>query len=539
MKFDYDQFFREQPLNIHDQPNRHLKTAELCRGKVIDIGCGTGSLTDYFKGEYEGYDVSNVAINKAQENRRGSAKFYCADFTLVKDYDFSKYDTIVMAEFLEHIENDFNIFDSIKKTAKKGTRIIVSVPNYKNVPSPDHVREFTFLDIRKKLEKFGRVRFHNWVGENDRMIVSVIIGEENPNILSLGIVAKDEEKGIEHAIISALGVCDHVYILVDDFTTDKTEEIAKRYTEFVCLYKWTGDFSGARNLLMKKLFTPWVLFLDGHEYLKTPPSVDLTKESKFDSFMCQIQIDSGAIVRYPRIHKSDLVFHDKVHNKLDAKFIGVDKKIMIVHNRVGGQSKESVKNRELQRHQMMTEIMGKEIRRNPKSTRSAFHLAMHFQARLDYKKAVKYYKLYLKYSTYLAERWFVRWNLTLCYYNRRNLWRAEHCALLMEKESPGRWETNHILGMVNMAQKNYLKAAEFFIKSLDYKEQEAEYKPIQRNKSTTWNLIGECFFNLARFDDASIAFHRSSYLCENKEFKKVAKNRGELMHKIAVANSKK
>lgn len=537
--FDYDKFFREQPLNIHDQPERHLKIAELCLGKVIDIGCGTGSLTDYFKGEYEGYDVSSVAINKAQQNRRKNTIFCCVDFTLVTDYDFSKHDTIVMSEFLEHVENDHNIFDSIKKTAKPGTRLIVSVPNYKNVPSPDHVREFTFLQLREKLEKLGRVRFQNWSGENARMIVLVIIGEKRQDILSLGIIAKDEEKGIEHAIISALGVCDHVYILVDDSTTDKTEEIAKRYTEFVSLYKWTGDFSAARNKLMQKLFTPWILFLDGHEYLKKRPSVDLMNEEKFDSFMCQIELESGSIVRYPRIHKSDLVFHDKLHNTLDTKSVGVDKKILIVHDRIKSQNKKSVENRELQRDKMMNEIMIKEIRRSPSNTRASLHLGLHFQARLQYKKAIKYYKLYLKYSKYFPERWFIRWNLTLCYYSLGQLWRAELHAIQLERESPDRWETDHILGMVNMAQKNYLKASEFFVKSFECKEQEAEYKPIKRNRSITWNLIGDCFFNLAKFSDAGIAFRRSGDLCENKDFKMVALKRADLMEKMSVANFEK
>jgi len=69
-------FFSNSPLNIHDQPERHQTVEKLCRGVVLDIGCGTGSLSEYYKGEYIGFDISKVAIEKAKEGRRKDAKFF-------------------------------------------------------------------------------------------------------------------------------------------------------------------------------------------------------------------------------------------------------------------------------------------------------------------------------------------------------------------------------------------------------------------------------------------------------------------------------
>ena len=536
--FDYDKFFNENPLDVHDQVERHEKIASLCRGKVLDIGCGTGSLSRYYKGEYKGYDISSVAIEKAKTHRRKDAFFGVLDFTTAKNQDFSKVDTIVMAEFLEHIDDDLNIFEAIKKTAKPGTRVIISVPNGKAVPSPDHVREFNFFQLKTKFASFGNLNFVNWIGANQRIICYFEVGIFTTEFLTLGIIAKNEGKGIEHCITSCLGVCDDVIVLVDDTTTDKTEEIARRYTEKVLRYKWNNSFSDARNELLSYVNTPWVLFLDGHEYLQTPPNLARLHASYDEAMMCQITLDNKSIVRYPRLHRANLKYENAVHNKLSCERLGVDNEIMIVHDRVNGQDEESTKAREKQRHQMIVGIMGKQIKEDKTDIRASMHLGLHFHARQEFKKAIKYYKLYLKFSKYAGERWYIRFNLTLCYLALNRKWRAEFCALKLSSESKNRWESNFILGLCYFAQKDYQKAVSQYIESLEVKEQESEYKPIVRDRSATWNQIGECFFNLGQYENAGISFHRASFFCEDKEFKKFLFSRGELMYKIFAQNAK-
>ena len=536
--FDYNKFFSENPLDIHNQVERHEKTASLCRGNTIDIGCGTGSLTEYYKGEYHGYDISSVAIEKAREHRRKNASFDVLDITKEKEIDFSDYDTIVLAEFLEHIEYDENIFKSIKNTAKKGTRVIISVPNHKGVQSPDHVREFTVLELRKKLSHLGKVVFVNWIGSDRRILCYVDIGVQKRDLLTLGIIAKNEGKGIERCISSCLEFCDDVVVLVDDTTTDKTAEIARRYTENVFMYEWQNDFSQARNQLLCRVKTPWVLFVDGHEYVKTPLNIENLKASHDQALMCQITLDNGSIVRYPRLHVRELLYENQVHNKLVCDRLGIDKDIMIVHDRVNGQDEESTKAREKQRHEMITGIMGKQIKEDKKNTRASMHLGLHYNARHNYKKAIKYYKMYLKYSTYKGERWYVRFNIVLCYLSLGKTWRAEYHANLLEKESKNRWETKYVLGMCYSVQKDYSRAVKQFVEALGVNEQESEYKPIPRDLSVHWNQIGECFFNLCQYENAGIAFHRASASSDNEVFKKMLFDRGELMNKIFLDQQK-
>jgi len=531
--FDYNKFFKESPLDIHNQPERHDKIASLCKGSVIDIGCGTGSLTEYYKGEYIGYDISSVAITKAREHRRKDARFFAGDFLKLAGFDFGSYSTIVMAEFLEHVIDDDVIIESIKKTASYGTRIIISVPNYKKIPSPDHVRIFTVSKLINKFSELGKITFYNWGGENERIIMTVDFKVPQKKIITLGIIAKDEEKGIEHAILSALEVVDDVIILVDNKTKDATEKIARRYTKNVFLYNWTGDFSAARNELLSKVETPWILFIDGHEYLDWSTGLEDLNESKNDALMCEIRLESKAIVRYPRLHKSKLRYKDAVHNRLTCNNLGNFNNILLVHDRVHGQSSKSVAEREKQRDKMVIGIMGKQLKKNKKNTRAALHLGLHYQARKKRKLAIKNYKLYLRYSNFPGERWYVRFNLAMCYFADKKNVKAEYQTVLMEKESPGRWETNYMRGVYLMNQKKESEAILYFVKSLEVVEQESAYKPIVRDFSIVWNNIGECYFRLQNYYEAGEGFKRGSEHAKDDKFKNLLKRRSQLMFKMA------
>lgn len=531
--FDYDKFFKKNPLGIHNQPERHDKIASLCKGHVIDIGCGTGTLTDYYQGDYCGYDISGEAIKKAREHRRKNACFFTADFTKPTELDFSNFDTIVMAEFLEHIENDEEIFKSIKETAHHGTRIIISVPNHNRVPSPDHVRTFTVAQLKKRFSELGNIKFHNWLGQNQRIILTIDFKEPQKKEITLGIIAKDEEKGIEKTILTALETTQDIVILVDNRTKDKTEQIAKLYTENTFLYTWQNDFSKARNELLSKVKTPWVLFIDGHEYLERAVGLENLNELENDALMCEIRLESNSIVRYPRLHRSNLKYKDQVHNKLVCKNLGNYNNILLVHDRKKGQSEESVKEREKQRDEMVIGIMGKQIKENKKNTRAALHLGLHYHARQNHKKAIKYYKLYLKYSNYPGERWYIRFNLALLYSQTKRPIRAEYQTVLMEKESPNRWETVYLRGVTLMDQRKYEEAILNLVKSLDAVKQESEYKPIEKDYSIIWNYIGENYFKLQKYYEAGEAFKRASQRAKDQKVKNLFKRRSKLMFNIA------
>jgi len=530
--FDNDKFFKESPVGVHDQVERHDKIASLIIGRVADIGCGTGSLTQYYKGDYTGYDISIVGIEKAREHRRKTARFLVADCTKKDQFDFYQYDTIVMSEFLEHIENDDEIIKAIEKTAKHQTRIIISVPNGNRVPSPDHVRTFTVAQLKRKFAKLGNLTFYSWTGAKERIIMTIDLRVEQKKEITLGIIAKDEGKGIENAILTTLEYTQDIVVLVDDKTTDETEIIAKKYTDKVFKYTWNNDFSDARNQLTQYVLTEWVLFLDGHEYLERATGLENIKHENHDALMCEIRLESNSIVRYPRLHHKNLKYQDQVHNKLVCENLGNENNILIVHDRIKGQSEESTAEREKQRDEMVIGIMGKQIKEDKKNTRASLHLALHYHARQKLKKAIKYYKLYLKYSSYRGERWYVRFNLSLIYSSLKKSIKAENQTRLMETESPNRWETKFLRGITLMDQKQYNEAVKHLTESLDVVKQESEYKPIVKDYMMIWGNIGEAYYRQQKYYEASEAYRRASQHAKEDELKTLFKRRSKLMMKI-------
>jgi glycosyltransferase involved in cell wall biosynthesis len=90
--------------------------------------------------------------------------------------------------------------------------------------------------------------------------------------LSVVILTKNEEKNIERCLQS-VSFADEV-IVIDDHSTDKTVEIAKKNKATVYEHALDNDFAAQRNFGLQKTEYDWVLFVDADEVVST----DLQKE---------------------------------------------------------------------------------------------------------------------------------------------------------------------------------------------------------------------------------------------------------------------
>lgn len=91
-------------------------------------------------------------------------------------------------------------------------------------------------------------------------------------MLSVCIIAKNEEHIIENCLKSVISVSDEIIVL-DTGSTDKTKEIASGFTNKVYSYAWTDDFSAARNECLKYATQPFILVLDADEKLINPHDI--------------------------------------------------------------------------------------------------------------------------------------------------------------------------------------------------------------------------------------------------------------------------
>ncbi len=103
-------------------------------------------------------------------------------------------------------------------------------------------------------------------------------------MISLCMIARDEEAYIENAISSVLPVVDEV-IVVDTGSKDKTKEIAKKLGAKVYDFEWKDDFSKARNESIRHATGNWILVLDADEAIAEEDLQKLKKLTFFGDMM--------------------------------------------------------------------------------------------------------------------------------------------------------------------------------------------------------------------------------------------------------------
>lgn len=93
---------------------------------------------------------------------------------------------------------------------------------------------------------------------------------DNKIMLSIGMIVKNEEKHLENCLSALQKLRDNVsneLIIVDTGSTDRTKEIALKYTDMVYDFEWVNDFSAARNYGLQFATGEWFMFIDADEYL--------------------------------------------------------------------------------------------------------------------------------------------------------------------------------------------------------------------------------------------------------------------------------
>ena len=88
----------------------------------------------------------------------------------------------------------------------------------------------------------------------------------NPLKLSLCMIVKNEEKHLGYALKAIQDLVDEI-IIVDTGSTDRSKEIAARFTSKIFDFKWCDDFSAARNEALKHSSGDWILILDADEMI--------------------------------------------------------------------------------------------------------------------------------------------------------------------------------------------------------------------------------------------------------------------------------
>lgn len=88
------------------------------------------------------------------------------------------------------------------------------------------------------------------------------------NTVTALILAKNEEQNIKDCLAS-VSFCDEM-LVIDDFSTDKTKEIAESMGARVIQRAMAGDWGGQQTFAIQQARTRWVLFIDADERISEP-----------------------------------------------------------------------------------------------------------------------------------------------------------------------------------------------------------------------------------------------------------------------------
>jgi glycosyltransferase involved in cell wall biosynthesis len=89
-----------------------------------------------------------------------------------------------------------------------------------------------------------------------------------PQTVGLAIIARNAEESLAVALDSVRDHVDQVVVVLAGESTDKTREVALRYTSEVYDFEWIDDFSAARNFSFSFLRTDWGFWIDADDIVK-------------------------------------------------------------------------------------------------------------------------------------------------------------------------------------------------------------------------------------------------------------------------------
>ncbi|MDX1629170.1 MAG: class I SAM-dependent methyltransferase [Fulvivirga sp.] len=117
------------------------------QGDLLEIGCGEGRGIALLKGQVDSF----TAIDKIDEVVERLSKAY-PEATFIQDnipplnkLEDAQFDVVVTFQVIEHIKDDRQFLEEIRRVLKPGGKALITTPNIKKTltRNPWHIREYT------------------------------------------------------------------------------------------------------------------------------------------------------------------------------------------------------------------------------------------------------------------------------------------------------------------------------------------------------------------------------------------------------------
>jgi len=239
--------------------------------------------------------------------------------------------------------------------------------------------------------------------------------------ISLALIVKNVEATLDACLSSFGPVVDEI-ILVDTGSTDRTLEIARKYTDKIYYFEWVNDFSAARNFSFEKCTKTMILWVDGDDYL-LPEDAQKIKNLDFtdkDIIICNYEyahdqqgksictVPRERIIRRDLFISGKIVWQEPIHEYLT---LGNDKPLFISdisthHDKQHGTSERNL-------------TMLEDIYKKKDSSRNTYYLGKEYFESARYDDAIKYLDMFVKREdAFWEDVYQAHYKLAVCYFQK-------------------------------------------------------------------------------------------------------------------------
>ncbi len=162
--------------------------------------------------------------------------------------------------------------------------------------------------------------------------------------ISMCMIVKNEEKVLERCLSSYAPLMDEI-IIIDTGSSDKTKEIAARFTDKIYDFEWINDFSAARNYAFSYATCDYIFSADADEVLDEENRKQfallkevLDEEIEIVQMKYGNQLDKGTVYNYdcelrPKLFKRlrKFTWIEPVHETVRTLPVVFDSDIVITH----------------------------------------------------------------------------------------------------------------------------------------------------------------------------------------------------------------
>ncbi|MDP3027961.1 MAG: glycosyltransferase [Deltaproteobacteria bacterium] len=277
------------------------------------------------------------------------------------------------------------------------------------------------------------------------------------------MIVKNEEAFLSQCLESIKDFVDEI-IIVDTGSTDRTVEIARRYTDKMYFHPWEDSFSKARNQALSYATCDWIFQIDADEELVQEDAhilLDAVQNEELDAIMIQVvsHLHQG---RSEGIHSVERLYHRN----------GVIHYEGIVHERVVGITKARVYPIRLIHHgydlgkgdmrkkfERTVALLKRDLEDDPRNPLTWHYLSCSYLSEGMIDKALESSLRAIELAEARDDRNLIflcsRYNAAICLYRQKEYDRAEEISKSALKKYPDHIDSHYVLSLVYFDQKKW------------------------------------------------------------------------------------